>query len=617
MVMTDMSLFSRAWRLLGAVVTMTTLAACGGAGAGAGGSASAGSTTEAASIQVLKSVPTLASANASSMTLTAIVKNAGNVGLKDQNVTFSTTDPGVRLEIVEGKTDSSGAASAKLTLSDGTNRTIPVTVSTGSVSVVENVVVAGTSVTVLGPTTVALNQAAEFSVTVRDSASNPIAGKSVTVTSASGNAITGLGATNAQGQLRFNVTGTRSGADTLTVTALGATASAAFTVSGNQLSFIGTPSEAVVNTPQTIRVTLIENSVPQSGRTITLTATRGTLSATTLTTDASGQASFAIQSPTAGQTEITATGPGGLATTARFEFVSVTPTKIELQASPPVVGANLVATSTNSSQLIAVVRDAQDNPVKNRRVNFNFVADPSNGRIEPGSAVTDSTGTASVAFVAGPTPTGTNAVRVLATVDGTGVSDDATLTVSRRELFVRLFTGNEIEKRDTTKNCMPWTALVTDSGGNPVANVAVQPTVVAVGFYKGRYELSGSQWVKASNAFCPSEDLDGNLMLDAGEDTNGDSRLTPGNIAAVSVISAGGRTGTDGFANMELCYGRDVSTWARVRLTVTATVVSGTEGVDEELFDLPGVAPDYTNPQAAPPGQRSRFGVTAACNSQD
>lgn len=615
----------RATLALAAAGLFGALAGCSGEGAGAGGSAGSGvaqpAGTGAGSIQVLKSTPTLPSADGSAVTLTAIVKSAGNVGMKDQQVTFTTTDPGVRLEVTGTRTDATGAIGARLTLSDATNRIVPVAITSGSVTVTENIQVAGTTTTVVGPSSIALSQSAEFSVTVRDSASNPITGKPVTVTSAAGNTVAGAGSTNAQGQLLVTVTGIRSGPDTLTVTAMGATATAAFTVSGDQLSFVGTPAEVQVNAPVSLQLKLVQGGSPLAGQPLALSATRGQLSAPTVTTDGAGNASFSISSATAGQTEITATGPGGLSNKVRFEFVSTTPGKLELQASPAVVGTNLGSTSSNASTLIAVVRDAADNPVKNRRVNFSFLADPSNGRIEPGSAVTDSSGTASVAFIAGPTPTGNNAVQVRATVEGTPITDDTSLTVSRRELFVRIGTGNEIEKLDTTKNAVPWTAIVSDSSGNPVKDVQVQASVLPLRYFKGAYAWNGTAaWTKTSNVACANEDTNGNGQLDPGEDDaangigNGDGRLTPGNPAVVTFVN-GSKTGDSGNVDMKITYPRDQSTWLEVRLRVTAAVVAGTEGVAETTLVLPGLAADYTNQQVGPPGAVSPYGSAGACTN--
>ena len=603
-------------------------AGCSGDGAGAGGSlvvvtppptSGTGGTSAAASIQLLKSAPSLASVDGSSLTLTAIVKSSGNVGLKDQTVAFSTTDSGVRLDVGDGKTDASGAVAAKLTLSDPTNREVPISITSGSATTVEKIAVVGTTISLAAPTSVAFGQSAEFSVTLRDSASNPIVGKTVTVSSRAGNTVTTSGTTNLQGQLKITVAGAVAGSDTLTVSAMGASDAKVFNVSGDQLSYQDVPSEVLVNANATLKIKMVRNGVVQVGQPIALTATRGTLSSTSPITDASGVATVTISSATAGLTSVIATGAGGLQATARLEFVSDSPAKVTLQSSPAVVGANVASTSTNSSQLIAVVRDAADNPVKNKRVNFSFLADPSNGSIDPGAAITDSTGLASVAFIAGPTPTGNNAVRVRATVEGTTLSSDATLTVSRRELFVRIGTGNEVEKLDTTKNAMPYTAIVSDASGNPVKDVVVQASLLPTTYFKGYYawDEPSTSWVKQVNTACQSEDTNTNGQLDPGEDTapgigNGNGILTPGNPAVVTFTGASGnKTSADGTVDMKITYPRDHATWLRVRLRVTATVVAGTEGLQDVQLTLPGIASDYTAKTVAPPGASSPYGVGA------
>ncbi|HVL56898.1 MAG TPA: Ig-like domain-containing protein [Burkholderiaceae bacterium] len=612
------------WRrmLLGAaaLAAAVQLAGCGGSGAGAGGAAAgtdAGS-SDASSIQVLKSVPTVPSDGRTKVTLTAVVKNGGNVGLKGQTVSYSTTDTGTLIEIVSSKTDGAGAATANISISDPRNRVIPITVSAGGVQITDSIAVVGSTVNVVGPGTLGFGSSAEYLVTVRDSGGNPITGKAVAVTSSRGNSINaGSGVTDAQGQLRLTVTGTQAGTDTLSVTAVGASASAAVTVSGTQLSFVTTPSDVLVNTPQALTVRFLQNGVPQQGAQLTLTATRGNLSTQTVTLNSAGEATFTITSTTAGQTDVTASAGSTVTATTRFDFVSTTPDKVKLQPSPAIIGTNLGGSSSSSSQLIAVVRDAADNPVKGKRVNFSQVADPSNGRIEPGYAITDSSGTATAAFIAGPNPTGNGAVQIRATVDGTAIVDTAALTVSKRELYVRIGTGNEIEKVDLTKNSVPFTALVTDSSGNPVADVTVMASLLPLRYAKGTWNWGGTSWQQIVNAVCDSEDTNQNSQLDPGEDVNLDQMLTPGHVAVVEVTSANAKTSASGFAEMKITYPRWFSRWAEVRLEVTATVVAGTEGATETDFWLPMLASDLSSETVAPPGLPSPFGIASVCTDKN
>ena len=639
----------RALAAMAATAMLLTASGCSDSGATGDSTTTSTSTSTAGpttggSIAVLLSpTSTLASASGSTITLTAVVKNSGNAGVAGQTVLFSTTDAGVTIVNPEAVTNATGTATGTMTIGAGptsnSNRTIAVVATSSGLTVTQNVQVVGSTVTVTGPDAVALSTAAQYVVTVRDSASNALASQSVTVTSQAGNPITGSpGTTDAQGQFKFLVTPSKAGTDTLTIAAAGVSAVKSFSVSGDQLSFVGSPAEVEVNSVQTLTLNLLKTGVAYANQTIALSATRGTLSTNSITTNASGRATVTINSATAGITEVNASSASGLNSTARIEFVSSIPSKINLQASPSTVATNTAGSSSNSSQLIATVRDAADNPVKNSRVNFSFVADPSNGRIEPGFATTDSNGTASTVFISGPNSSGNNAVVIAASLPGTPsvAASQASLTVSRSVLVVRIGTGNEIEKIDSTKNGVPYTVIVSDSSGNPVKDVLIQASLVPLIYFKGRYWWNNvDQWLKTNpvtgevtNYQCANEDTNGNGQLDPaqgatlGEDDpangigNGDTFLTPGNPAVVA-FNAGfetGKTNSLGYLDMRVIYPREYATWLQVRLRVTA-VVAGTEGVGTATFILPGLAADYTSVTVGPPGDSSPYGTSSICTN--
>ncbi|HWS75918.1 MAG TPA: Ig-like domain-containing protein [Quisquiliibacterium sp.] len=605
---------------LAALATSALLAACGGggeSGAGAWGTGSEAGTGVPAALALETNAPSVGSDGRTVATLTAFVKDGGNRAMANQLVDFSTTDAGSVVQVITAQTDASGAATASLRVTDQTNRTVTVTARTGSLSKSLDVAVVGTTLTLNGPSNVVISAPTEFTIGLRDAAGAVLAGKPVAVTSAAGNTLSAATVTtDAAGQARLTFTGTKPGPDTLTVSALGASAAASLQVASSQISFVSpTPGKEIpVATPQQVTVSYLP------GQTIQFTSTRGTLSPTEATADAAGNATVTLQSATAGAATITAFA-GTLVSSQQVEFVSLVPAKLALQASPANVGVNLSAASTNSSQLIAVVRDAADNPVKGQTVSFSAVSDPSNGRIEPAIATTDSSGVATVAFFPGANSSGFNQIIVKAEVPGKNVAGTTSLTASKQELVVRVGTGNTIEEPSISTYAMPWTAVVTDASGNPVVGATVQASLVATKYYKGTYVAGLTRWNQTVSIGCVSEDINagpgnGNLRLDAGEDTNGDGQLTPGNVAAAVVTSEGGRTDANGLASIRVSYPQDYGNWVEMQLRVTITTLAGTEGVDQRTFILPISAADLTG-AAPPPGTPSPFGVVADCSITD
>ncbi|MEZ5653414.1 MAG: Ig-like domain-containing protein [Burkholderiaceae bacterium] len=611
----------RIWLVL--LAATVALAGCGGSGAGAGGASNA--TTKAAALSLLSSESSLTSDGRATATITAIVKNAENVAMSGQSVSFSTTDPGATIAVTSSVTDATGRAEATLSISDKSVRSIPVTAKSGTIVTQINVPVVGTTVTINGSNNIVFNAPTDFTVSVRDSGGAAISGAVIALTSAAGNTLSAASVTSdALGQARFTVTGVNAGADTLTARTLGVTSTLQATVSGTLIAYT-TPAilaEVEVNTPTDVSIQMSQSGVAMAGETITFSTTRGSFvgNVNTAVTNAAGIASVQIQSISSGFGTLTATSAGGVTSTRTIEFVSRSPSKISIQPSPAVVGANLDSSGTNSSQLIAVVKDANDNPVKGVRVDFSMQADPSNGRVEPSFAITDSFGTATASFIAGPNPSGPDKVEARATVFAApAVTQFTTLTVSELQLAVEMGTGNKFESTDNdTTYTLPWVALVTDSSGNPVSGASVAVSVAPTRFIKGDWrDLGSGSWTRVTAITCPNEDVNRNFTLDAGEDTDNDGQLDPGAPVTTYVTSADGKTGPDGFATFEVKYAKTYASFLEVALKVTITTSSGaTEGDASTTFWLNVLAEDVADVTIAPPGANAPdgpFGVVGDC----
>lgn len=621
------------------------LASCGGGGGerefGAEQPSTPG-TVVPASVELTKSAPSISSDGRQAVRLFATVKDSGNTALAGVPVAFTASGTGSSITIVNAKTDANGQAEAALSIDDPTNRTITVTATAGGRSGSTQIEVVGTTVAISGPASVVVGEPATFQVTVRDASGAPVVGKTVTVTSERSNAVSVSPATTGSlGTTSVTLTASTVAADTLTAQAAGASGTRAVQVSSTLIAFNAPDAGAqivVSSAPVPVAVRVLENGAPVVGANVTFTATRGVLTAPTVVTDASGVATTTIASPLAGRSLITATAPNGTVATREIAFIADRAAKLEVQASPTTVGVNLSGSNTESSQIIAVVRDSADNPVKGARVNFSAV-DPSAGLgLSPGYALTDDTGRATVTFYPGALSSGTNAIVVTAIVDCayvvTGVqclnpglppTDETRLTAARRALQIRIGTGNEIYKVPdpigSVYNEMPYGVLVTDSAGNPVSGVTLNATLMSLEYGKGTWVPIGCAsgepcWAQTVDAFCPSEDANLNLMLDAGEDLNLDGVLTPGNVALVYFGTTGtittGTSDTAGSTVMRIRYLRDHSGWVKVRLRVTASVPDGTEGAEEAEFVLPVLASDLTNKAVSPPGNPSPF-RTGAC----
>jgi Bacterial Ig-like domain (group 1) len=598
------------------ISTLFLLQACGGSGAGAGGPGSGpaisavssdATSLKATSVVVLSSQPNLPSDGKTKATLTVIVKDSGNRALENAVVDLSTTDAGSFIQFDTRKTGPDGTIKATLTSTGKGNRVIPVVAVVGANKSTIDIPVSGTAMTLSGPQSIAVNNTGKYSLALRDSSGIAFANAPVTLSSQSGNTFTPATViTDANGQASFTINAAKTGPDVVTVAAAGSSSTIAFTVASAQIQLdIAANDEVLVGTLKTVTVRLTDVA-GAANKPISVSSTRGTVAPSTgsVTTDGSGVATFTVRSLTAGIGTINVTGPSGTSTSANVEFVSKVPAAIRLVPSSPIVASNPAGSSGNSSQLLATVRDATGNPVKGVRVNFSADLDPSNGLIQPGFALTDASGVATVAFLAGASASGPNGVSLKVNVEGSpAISATTQLTVTNGGISIRIGTNNVLEIEGDVRNNFKWTALVVDSAGKPIPDAPVSIQVVPIAYYKGSWFNYGSQssfnWGRATpSRECFSEDglvdqvtgaidinkLDG--VKQESEDINGSGKLEPGNIASSSFVNGTNVTNSSGFADFTINWAISYSLFAKIRIDVK-TLVRGTEASVSESFVLP------------------------------
>lgn len=582
------------------------LSACGGGTSGSS-SSSDSTTPQPASIQLLVSSPTLASDGTATVTMTAIVKGAGNTAMSGQTVAFSANS-GV-VAVTSATTDAGGIATATIgTGSDPTNRTITLSATTGSLTATNTVVVSGTTLSISGSSSLVLSNTSSYDIFLKDSGNNPIAGSTLAVTSSAGNPLNNSApVTDSTGRATVILTGTIGGTDTLTVSALGTTATQTISISTTNFVFttpaVGT--EVPISTPQTITVHYDINGVNQAGTTINFSSTRGTVSASTAVTNGSGDATITVSSTTAGPATVAASVTAGPAVQRSIEFVATTANSITIQPSPATVG------TTEQSTITATVRDATNNLVKNKVVQFNIIADTSNGSLSPSTAITNSSGQATAVFTAGSSTTAQNGVSISATVQGTVVTATTTLTVSQKALFITLGTGNSVSEPNATTYQLPYSIFVADAAGNPVSGASVTFTIQPISYAKGNMGTFGAvtagYWRPSTPSVCTNEDINNNGIFDLGtdNDTNNNGTLEPGIVANVTPSIT---TDSTGAGNINITYAQDHAYWTYIKLIARATV-SGSESTTSVNITLPGVDTDYNTSSVTPPGYFSPYGV--------
>ena len=137
---------------------------------------------------------------------------------------------------------------------------------------------------------------------------------------------------------------------------------------------------------------------------------------------------------------------------------------------------------------------------------------------------------------------------------------------------------------------LPMVVLVADSNGNPVTNAVVTlstwPTQYSSGvWYDTDIEPDAEEFKPYGSGVFGNEDANENLILDPGEDTNGDGLLTPPSSSAGTVPATVTTDGT-GIAAFNLIYLKSSAFWIEVRIKA-GVLAQGSESTSFLTFWLP------------------------------
>lgn len=617
------------------------LAGCGGSGTSDDTDGETPTGPTPAILELSSDLVVLPSSGAESATLTALVKDSSNIVIPDVTVGFSASSGS--LSVTQPTTDAEGKAFATLTTGgDAASRTITVTATVNGTSLTQtlSIAVAGSQLTLTGPSSMAAGVTQDITINLRNSANTGIPSETITLTSALNNPFSNNApVTGVTGSVTVQYTSTTGGSETITATALDGTVVATLPINiSNQTFLLEQTSPAsgdiMLSGSGTVRLTWASGGAAQAGQSVTFTTTRGTIdgvgTSVSKLTDGAGQALITLTSNSAGPAVITASSASGPTATLNVYFAAATPSAIAVSASPASIGVG-----GQQSTISAVVRDASGNLVKGQIVDFAITSDLTSGSLSSASGTTDANGLASTVYTSSNTPSAQNGVTVSATVRGSAVTGSVSLTVAQSPLFITIGTGNSIQEPDTTTYIKQFAIYVTDSGGVARANQSVTVSVTpllpsqgdGIAYLKGIYVWTGSFWSPAYSATCASEDLDQDGVLDVGEDTNADGSLTPGNkigVGSLGAASATVTTDSTGYALVNLRYAQQYAYWMQVQIKASASV-SGTESSTTQNWVAEGLASDFNKEDTAPPGRvfidfgtsstviGSPFGKSATC----
>lgn len=597
------------------------LTACGGGG-GPGAAAKAASgvpaTTTAASgvvavatLQLSESPTTVKSDGTTTSTITVTAVSASNAVISGATVALSS-DTGL-LSASTLVTGVNGQATA--TFSSGSaskaNRTATITATSGAVSALLPLQIVGSTVSLTSTgTSLPANGTAPASLTInaKDAGGLTVSGAPVTITQTGGGKVTltpATGVTDINGNLVVSVAGATAGTVTVSVSAVGATASANFTVNPVGLAFginqliltssgvVGAPAvptspknaamkigdslQMTVNAPapttQVIFATSIGTWNGAVSSVVTVPTVAGVATAT-LTTTVGGVANVQVNDLT----------NAALSDTLVVGMTATTPASIKLQASRTTISKS-VGTSVGYSNLTATVYDASGAPVGGAPVAFSiFKGGTSSGEnLSPVLVYTASTtagglplGVAPTTFTSGSLSSASTGIEIRASVVGTSIATNAISgvpanpTSSANVAVIVGGTAGSVAFGQATKitdlggastiYSFPMSVIVADSNGSPApAGTQVTISTWPIAFSTGTNCLRDPNDGINKGTFY-NEDRNQNLILDVNPPEDGTRIYFPdrNNPTLFDNLAATGIGSKDGQITPQNSYGGTV-----------------------------------------------------------
>jgi hypothetical protein len=284
-----------------------------------------------------------------------------------------------------------------------------------------------------------------------------------------------------------------------------------------------------------------------------------------------------------------------------------------------VVSTNSASTN-NRTEIRALFVGAGNAAIPRVRVRFDLNGDPNTigGTFSTGTSViySDANGTATTAYIPGSKSSPTNGVTIRACYDVNDFAAAAcpnqatvTITVASDPLSVTIGSNDKVAAGAADLTYIrKFVVLVVDASGKAKANVDIIPSIDLDTYWKGYYTRS-TAWDQNVNAGgCANEDGNRNGVLEVVEDINHSAAIEPRKSDVAVSILGNGKTDDSGLAIVQIEYPQNIATWARVKILVSATGVSGTEGraTWTEVLSAPATA--FTQP-SAPAFISSPYGV--------